>query len=416
MLPLEQSWYQKLLVLALVLGVAAGVSALVFMGITGTGTDFFFGDSGTGWWTGNWWWIPLTALGGLTVAVLRKIWKIPQKVTDPITLAHQAWVDPGTVLPLVAISAVSLIAGASLGPFFALTMMGGGIGSWLVTRLGIRDDEAQHEYTLTGMASGMGAAFSAPLFAAVLASELGPTPKRNYLAAFIPALFGATVGFAIFFGVTGTTMLGSYALPAYAFNFGHLLVGALLGVLSAFVLLLLILIRKVVSAVFARIPNPLVAGTIGGAFVGLIAFALPLTATSGSSQLTTVLQIYPTIGFGFLVAILIAKMFAVAFSESSGFLGGIVFPIIFIGGTAGLLVHSLFPALPITLCVGCLLAAVPGAFLSAPVSLILIAAGTIGIGPIAMAPIGIAVVTAHISMSLIRAYVIQEHEPEERIE
>jgi H+/Cl- antiporter ClcA len=412
MLPLEKSWYRKLLVLTLVLGAAGGVSALVFMGITGTGTDFFFSDSGTDWWTGNWWWIPLTALGGLTIAVMRKIWKIPEKVTDPITLAHQAWVDPGNVLSLVAISAVSLIAGASLGPFFALTMMSGGIGSWLVIRLGIRDDEARHEYALTGMASGMGAAFSAPLFAAVLASELGPTPKRNYLVMFIPALFGATVGFAIFFGVTGTTMLGSYALPAYEFSFGYLLVGALLGVLSAFVLLLLILIRKVVSAVFAHIPNPLVAGTIGGAFVGLIAFALPLTATSGSSQLATELQISATLGFGFLIAILIAKMFAVAFSESSGFLGGIVFPIIFIGGTAGLLVHSIFPALPITLCVGCLLAAVPGAFLSAPVSLILIAAGTIGIGPIAMAPIGIAVVTSHITASLLRTFVLQEHKPE----
>ena len=411
MLPVEQSWYQRLLVHAFVLGVAAGVSALVFMGITGTGTDFFFGDSGTGWWTGNWWWIPLTAFGGLTVAVMRKLWEVPKKVTDPITLAHQAWVDSDNVLPLVAISAVSLIAGASLGPFFALTMLGGGIGSWFVTRLGIRDEEAKHEYALTGMASGMGAAFSAPLFAAVLASELGPTPKRYYLVAFIPALFGATVGFAIFFGVTGSTMLGSYALPAYEFNFSHLLVGALLGVLSAFVLLLLILIRKVVSAVFARIPNPLVAGTIGGAFVGLIAFALPLTATSGSSQLTTELQISATLGAGFLIAVLIAKMFAVAFSESSGYLGGIVFPIIFIGGTAGLLVHSIFPALPITLCVGCLLAAIPGAFLSAPISLILIAAGTIGIGPIAMAPIGIAVVTSHLSMSLLRTFVLQEHEP-----
>ncbi len=408
MLPLEKPWYKKLLVLALLIGVVGGVSALLFMGIIGAGSDFFYSGTGTDWWTGNWWWIPLTALGGLTVAVMRKIWKIPEKVTDPITLAHQAWVDPGNVLSLVAISAVSLIAGASLGPFFALTMMGGGIGSWLALRLGIRDDEAKHEYALTGMVSGMGAAFSAPLFAAVLASELGPTPKRNYLAAFIPELFGATVGFAIFFGVTGSTMLGSYALPAYEFSFGYLLVGALLGVLSAFVLLLLILIRKVVSAAFARIPNPLVAGTIGGAIVGLIAFALPLTATSGSSQLATELQISATIGFGFLVAVLIAKMFAVALSESSGFLGGIVFPIIFIGGTAGLLVHSIFPDLPIALCVGAMLAAVPGAFLSAPVSLVLIAAGTVGIGPIAMAPVGLAVVTAHISLSLLRTFVAKE--------
>jgi hypothetical protein len=63
MLPLEKPWYQKLLVLALVLGVAGGVWALIFMGIVNTGTGLFLGDSGTDWWTGKWWWIPLTALG-----------------------------------------------------------------------------------------------------------------------------------------------------------------------------------------------------------------------------------------------------------------------------------------------------------------------------------------------------------------
>ncbi len=68
---------------------------------------------------------------------------------------------------------------------------------------------------MTGMAGGMGGGFSAPLFAAVLASELSPTSKRNYVAAFIPELFASTIGFVIYFGVTGSSMLGSYSLPTY---------------------------------------------------------------------------------------------------------------------------------------------------------------------------------------------------------
>lgn len=408
MLPLEEPWYQKLLALALVLGVAGGLWAFLFMGIVNTGTDFFFGGSGTDWWTGSWWWIPLTALGGLAVAMLRTAWKVPSEVPGAIALARQAWIDQRTPPYWVAISVVSLISGASLGPSFALVVMGGAFGSWLVTRLGIEDEEAKQEYTLTGMASGLGGAFAAPIFATILASELSPTSKKNYLAAFIPELFGATVGALIFYGVTGSAILGSYPLPAFEFKYVHLLIGALLGVLAAVVLIVFALVSKAVSVAFEQVSSPLLRGTVGGALVGLIAWALPLTATGGSTQLAAELQVSAALGSGFLAAVLIAKMVAVALSQSSGFLGGMVFPMIFVGGTAGVLVHSLFPGIPVALCVGAMLAAVPGAFLTAPVALVLIAFGTVGIAPGAMAPIGLAVVTAHITVSLFRTAVVRK--------
>lgn len=409
MLPLEQSWYKKLLLLALVIGGMGGLLALLYNVITGAGIGFFFGGTGTGWWDGKWWWIPLTALGGMTVAVLRRIWKVPQSVTSPIKLAHNAWVEPGPAVLLVTISAISLITGAALGPFFAFTYMGGAVGSWLVTRVGEdNEEEARHEYTVSGMAGTMGAAFTSPLFAAILASELSPTEKRNYIAAFIPALFAATIGYVVYFGATGDTMLGRYELPPYEFRLSHLLIAVLLGVLAAAVLILFALIKKLVAAAFSRIHHPLVSGIIGGALVGLIAFALPLTANSGSNQLTTELGISATVGAAFVAAILIAKMFAIALSQSSGFLGGVVFPIIFIGGTAGVLVNSIFPGIPIALSVGALLAAVPGAMLGAPVSLILIAAGTVGLGAATLVPICIAVVTSYLTLAVVRHYVVPE--------
>ncbi len=344
----------------------------------------------------------------MTVSILRKLWKVPDEVPSPIALAHNAWVEPSSVIPWVLISAVSLVAGAAMGPFFALAVMGGGVGSWLVTRLGHDDEEAQHEYTLTGMAGAMGAAFTSPLFASILTSELSPTPKRNYVAAFIPALFAATIGYVIYFGVTGTTMLEVYNLPDYAFEYGHLLVGALLGVLAALILILFALIKKLVSAAFLFIPNPHVAGAVGGALVGLIAFALPLVANSGNSQLVTILENSAAYGTTFLIAIVIAKMFALALSQATGFLGGFVFPLIFIGGTAGVVVNSIFPTIPIALSVGALLAAVAGAILNAPVSLIFIAAGTVGIAPTALVPICIAVVTSHMTLAIVRYYIAGE--------
>ncbi len=409
MLPLEKPWYRKLLLLTLVIGAAGGLLALAFSTVTGAGINFFFGNVGTGWWAGNWWWIPLMAVGGFTVAVLRKIWKVPSKVPSPIKLAQDAWVEPGVAIPWAIISAISLIFGAAMGPFFGFTVMGGGLGSWLVTRLGKdEEEEAKQQFTLTGMASTMGAAFTSPFFAAILTSELSPTQKRSYVAAFIPALFAATVGYVIYFGVTGTTMLGNYALPPYEFKYSHLLIGALLGVLAAFILIVLALISKLISAAFSLIPNPLVSGVVGGALVGLITFALPLVANSGSTQLGTILQNSAMFGAAFLVAILIAKMLVLALSQATGFLGGFVFPLIFIGGTAGVLVNTIFPDIPIALAVGSMLAAVAGAILNAPVSLILIAAGTVLIAPTALVPICIAVVTSHMSLAIVRYFIVGE--------
>jgi H+/Cl- antiporter ClcA len=349
------------------------------------------------------------AIGGFLVSVLRKICKVPAQVPSPIKLAHDAWVDPGVAIPWVIISAISLIFGAAMGPFFGFAVMGGGFGAWLVTRLGKdEEEEAKQQYTLTGMAATMGAAFTSPFFAAILTSELSPTQKRSYVAAFIPALFAATIGYIIYFGATGTTMLGSYGLPPYEFKYAHLLIGALLGVLAAFILIVLALIKKLVSAAFSLIPNSLVSGAIGGALVGLITFALPLVANSGNSQLGTILQNSTLYGAAFLVAILIAKMLALSLSQASGFLGGFVFPLIFIGGTAGVLVNNIFPDIPIALAVGCMLAAVAGAILNAPVSLILIAAGTVLIAPTALVPICIAVVTSHLSLAIVRYFVVGE--------
>ena len=80
-------------------------------------------------------------------------------------------------------------------------------------------------------------------------------------------------------------MLGSYKLPPYELSFKYLIIGVLLGVAAVCVLLLFTLISKLVFTVMARINNPYVLGVAGGALVGLISFALPLAATSGSGQL-----------------------------------------------------------------------------------------------------------------------------------
>jgi chloride channel protein, CIC family len=61
--------------------------------------------------------------------------------------------------------------------------------------------------------------------------------------------------------------------------------------------------------------------------------------------------------------------------------------------------------------VGAMLAAVPGAFLNAPLALIIIAAGTVRLQPEALLPIGMAVVIAHTLMTVMRTYVLRASLP-----
>ena len=217
MLPFDQPWYRRLIGFSVALGVAGGVLGLVYLGATGAVIDAVFDRGGTTWWSGEWWWIPLIATGGLVVAGLRRAWHIPAKVPGGVALIEAGKVDHRTAPQWVVISAVSAVVGASLGPSFALVLMGGGLGSWIVSRRW-GDSEADEYYTLTGVAGGFGAAFTSPILGAFLVSEIGPIPKQRYTVAMMPQLIAAMVGFVIFYAVAGRTFLGSYELPAYEFR------------------------------------------------------------------------------------------------------------------------------------------------------------------------------------------------------
>jgi H+/Cl- antiporter ClcA len=319
-----------------------------------------------------------------------------------VAFAQKGWVEPSGAFALVSISAISLMVGASLGPSFGIVVSGGGFAAWLVTRQQGASESEKQEYALSGMAGGLGAVFSAPLFAAIMASELSPTPKRDYVSAFIPQFLAATIGGVVFLGVTGRMILDSFDIAGYEFALWHLAAGFGLGLISVVVLVLFVGIERLVRRASGLITDRYVRALTFGALVGLIAFVLPLSAAAGSAQLSFATDNVGALSAWLLAAILVAKMLAVGLSLEAGFLGGTVFPLLFIGGTGGLLVNAVFPEIPASLAVASMIASVPGALVGAPVSFILLGVGTVGIGLEGFGPIGIAVVTSHVTVSALR--------------
>ena len=409
MLPLSEAWYRRQLVAAVFLGVFGGLFALAFSLVTTWAIDGLFGDPASDPWSGEWWWIVLTAGGAVLVTAMRKALSVPDEVPGAIAMCKAARVDPQLAPRLVIISVVSLVTGASLGPSLGIVVAGGGMGTWLVQRRLHDEPDAEAQYTLTGMSGAFGGAFTSPLFASILVTELSPIKKMDYVASFIPQVLAASIGYAIFFGVTGETMLGAFDVDAgYTFETKDLLLGVLLGVFAALTLLVHASVGLVVRGVVARVKIPWLNAAVGGGLIGLIAFALPLTADGGSNQLGYTAENFDTLGIGLLIAVLLGKMVAMALSQEVGFLGGTVFPILFIGGTAGALVHAIFADIAAPLAIAAMIAALPGATISAPVSFILIGVGGVALGPSAIAPVGIAVITAYLAISTVKFFKQQQ--------
>src|SRR5262249_22333526 len=150
---------------------------------------------------------------------------------------------------------------------------------------------------------------------------------------------------------------------------------------------------------FVRLKIPDIAKSVlGGLIFGIVGVALPLTMFNGADQLTTVLGRAGTLGLGLLIATLIAKMLTFGVSEGSGFVGGPIFPSLFIGGTAGVIVHQVIPGVPLGLAFACLLAAVPGTLVAAPFAMVLMVAFLTKLGALETAPVLIAVFTAYLTM------------------
>ena len=80
-LPLDQPWYRELLVVALLVGGALGVLGIAYLGLTGAVAELIFGDPRLEAWSGDWWWIPFTAAGGLLITALRGWWRL--RTTSP---------------------------------------------------------------------------------------------------------------------------------------------------------------------------------------------------------------------------------------------------------------------------------------------------------------------------------------------
>ena len=195
--------------------------------------------------------------------------------------------------------------------------------------------------TITGMAAGFTVLFGAPLGAALFALEILHRRGLEYYEALIPAVLGSLAGYAIYVIITGVGLEPVWQLPeAGVLHGGDLGWAVACGVVGAIVATVFTYTSQLLRAVFRRIPAS-ARPPIGGLVLALLACMSPYALTFGEAQLTHVTT--TDLAVRTLVIAVVAKMLGSTVTLASGWKGGFIIPLFFMGACLGQAGHSIFP-------------------------------------------------------------------------
>ncbi|MBE2238267.1 MAG: chloride channel protein [Caldilineaceae bacterium] len=380
----------------LFVGLLSAVGAFIFIGLMDLGKSAIWPEMAD-WrpFSGTWQIVAIMTGAGLLVGLIHHFTAAAQ--LDVFGAVDEGRLDPKPVPASLLASLVSLIGGFSLGPEVPTGMLAAGLGSWLSNRRKL-DAESTRINVISGVSAAYAGLFSSPFAILLLLLESAHLQSIVYYGTLLIAALSATVGFSLFYWLGGETfspLLGLLSLPTYDLKLWHLGASILLGIVAAPVGLLFVVITKILSRLVAPLNGqPIIRGILGGLLLGLLAFALPVTLGLGTNEMVIVSQQAAEIGVGLLLVFALAKLVALSGALSFGFIGGPIFPLLFVGSTLGTVIFLLFPQVPLGLAVGCMTVAVPAVVVPIPVALAVIGILIIGSSPTNALPIILAALVA----------------------
>jgi H+/Cl- antiporter ClcA len=378
------------------MGLIGAIGALVFVMIMNLGIALVWPEiPGPEPFSGAWWIPVIMTVAGLLVGLIRRFLDVRDlDVFDGMVKGRLEFHPvPGAMLAAL----VSLIGGFSLGPEAPTGMLGGGVANWISERRKL-PKETQKTNVMAGVVGAFGELFTSPLFTTLLPVELPHNQTPAFFGTIVIAAVASVIGLAVYYFAEGTAfseLLRLLELPTYTLEIWHLAVAVLLGIVGAALTMVYVLALRGLKRLVVPLDKlPILRSTVGGLLLGLLGMALPLTLFLGSQGLETVTNQAVALGAGLLTVYVFAKILALAGALATGFIGGPVFPLFFVGGTAGTVIYLLFPDLPMALTVGCMMVAVPSALLLSPLSLAIVVVLIAGIPMTETAPVLVASLTA----------------------
>jgi H+/Cl- antiporter ClcA/CBS domain-containing protein len=318
--------------------VAAGLLKLIAL----ASNIFFFGrlstvfTSPTGHHLGIWV-IGVPVIGGLIIGVMARYGSdrirghgIPEALEA--ILIRGSRIEPKVAVLKPVSAAISIGSGGPFGAEGPIIMTGGAVGSLLAQFLHLTSAERK-TLLVAGAAAGMSATFNSPLAAVVLAIELLLFEWKP--RSVIPVALASATAAAVRFHLIGAAPLFEHLLPAITINIpllaGCVLVGLLAGLLSV------ALTAAVYAAedLFAKLPiHWMWWPAIGGLAIGVGGWIYPGALGVGYDLIDALLK-QPQLPLHDLTGILLVKSIIWALALGSGTSGGVLAPLLMMGGALG---------------------------------------------------------------------------------
>jgi H+/Cl- antiporter ClcA len=280
---------------------------------------------------------------GVGVGVLTRLLGSPGDVELMVDNIHVlgGHNDVRSLRSLIPVSLLCVSAGGGLGPEAPLVQTTGTLGTVLASRLGLDRNETR-TITITGMAAGFTVLFGAPLGSAVFALEILHRRGLEYYEALLPAVIGSLWGYAVYVVATGAGLEPVWQFPsALPLHSGDFAWAAACGVIGAGVAAAFTLITSLLRAMIRSVPTGL-RPVLGGGVLALLAWASPYALTFGEAQIGAITTTQLTIRVLLLAAT--AKLLASSVTLASGWRGGFIIPLFFIGAFLGQALHGWIPA------------------------------------------------------------------------
>jgi H+/Cl- antiporter ClcA len=365
--------YYKLMVYAAIIGALASLVTTGYITLVNLGIKFF-GQPTLTISNINFW--PIVLLGGAGVLIGLAIKFFGEH--GELGVVQSQYVKTGGInyryLPSILLQGfIALWGGAAIGPEGTLSFLAGGLGTFVSERLKLQKDDIQ-VLTYSAIAGAFGGFFGSPIVGAVGAVEYMFIKELNLYRHLIPGLIAAAVGYGVYSAILHTSFLGVYDFPNFAaLRVVDLVWALLVGAIAGAIGILHKLVFGITNQVFDRFnKRPVIRAIIGGLVIGLIGSFLPLTLYSGQNQLLQIVHNPASFGIGILLLMMLVKMFLTGTSFATGFNGGPIFPLLFIGGVLGQVLSQTLTFIPQGVGVLAGMAGAACAFLPIPLTLALL--------------------------------------------
>lgn len=280
--------------------------------------------------------------------------------------------EPKNNLSMFLSSILCIASGGSAGPEAPLAQITGSTGSWVAEKLKLKG-EALRSMSIAGMASGFTALFGAPLGSSLFAVEI---LQHKYVVehyqALIPAFVASCSSYIVFTLIAHTGLGPTWTLPMYSpADIDSFFYAMLYAVIAAGVGWLFIYTVKLTKFSFKKIEIPVyIKMALGGLMLGGLALYVPITRYFSHVQLQELLT--HTFPITLLVIILLVKILSVSITVTSGWRGGFIIPLFFIGATLGMIIYKIVPGQNLPLILVSCMAAINACVTRTPTSTIIL--------------------------------------------